>query len=163
RRSKKSLLQRGLRAMNSIFVGTCFVHQLWEFLRCVGCYGTVFSTQCRNVLFLVGNGDRSPTNLMIVCAQLINVYVYLFFIHEMAVHRHSSSCITAFVFRGRPVQSDSSGFIEVQSIVKPQKSTRRVSREHSIPLKPKSRHLGAPALLRARWTALQTSQDIGRH
>ncbi|MDR0631052.1 MAG: hypothetical protein LBF66_00540, partial [Holosporales bacterium] len=38
-RSKKSLLQRGLRAMNSIFVGTCFVHQLWEFLRCVGCYG----------------------------------------------------------------------------------------------------------------------------
>jgi hypothetical protein len=26
RRSKKSLLQRGLRAMNGIFVGTCFVH-----------------------------------------------------------------------------------------------------------------------------------------
>ncbi|MDR0630982.1 MAG: hypothetical protein LBF66_00185 [Holosporales bacterium] len=39
------------------------------------------------------------------------------------VHRHSSSCITAFVFHGRHIPSDSSGFIELQRIVKLQKST----------------------------------------
>jgi hypothetical protein len=36
RRSKKSLFQLGLRAMSCIFVGTCFIHELWELLTCVG-------------------------------------------------------------------------------------------------------------------------------
>jgi hypothetical protein len=46
--------------------------------------------QFNNVLFLVENGDRIPTNLMLVCAQLINVCAYIFFIHDTAstdIHR----------------------------------------------------------------------------
>lgn len=37
RRSKKSLFQQGLRMISCIFVGIQFIHELWEFLRHVGC------------------------------------------------------------------------------------------------------------------------------